>query len=152
MNPTPLQPLARAAAVPSLAQDARSAWVNARPLGGQETMRPVDTEIVDPKLCTETEIAAFCRLVKEGEKVSTESLEGRVRSAKTIVFLYIDRELAGVAALKRPAQTYRDGVFKKARVPHVGAAFSLELGWGIRFQRTLRSGVESSQHRADSRS
>jgi len=35
LNPPPLQPLTRAAAVPSLAEDARSARVNASPLCGQ---------------------------------------------------------------------------------------------------------------------
>ena len=33
------------------------------------------------------------------------------------------------AALKQPAKTYRDGVFRKAGVPKAGLSFELELGW-----------------------
>ena len=39
LNPAPVQPLARAAAVPSLARNARSARVNAKPFSAQPNMK-----------------------------------------------------------------------------------------------------------------
>jgi len=92
-------------------------------------MRSVDRQIVAPDRCTDSEVAAFCKLVRQGEEVSSQGLEGRVKTARSLVFLYVARQLAGLAALKRPLQTYRNGVFKKARVPDLGPTFDLELGW-----------------------
>lgn len=92
-------------------------------------MGRVDPQIMPPSMCTEAELAAFCDLVRQGEEVEAQGLEGRAKKAKALVFLYVDRELAGVAALKRPAKAYRDGVFRKAGVPNAAAAFDLELGW-----------------------
>lgn len=80
-------------------------------------------------MCTEAEIAAFCNLVRQGEEVDAQGLEDRAKNAKALVFLFVDRTLAGVAALKRPAKTYRDGVFQKAGVPKAAESFDLELGW-----------------------
>jgi hypothetical protein len=92
-------------------------------------MRRLDPEIIEPSLCTDVDIAAFCDLVRQGEEVEDQGLEGKVRRAKALVFLYVDRGLTGVAGLKRPTKSYRDGVFQKAGVPKAAASFELELGW-----------------------
>jgi RimJ/RimL family protein N-acetyltransferase len=48
-----------------------------------------------------------------------------------LVFLYVDRVLVGVAALKRPTATHRDSAFRGAGSPADASAFRLELGWAF---------------------
>jgi len=120
-------------------------------LRGHEAMHRVNPVIIEPPLCTETEVAAFCNLVRQGDEVEGRRLEGRVKRAKALAFLYVDRQLVGVAALKQPAKTYRDGVFRKAGVPNAAKAFDLELGWvfvpetfrGRQYSRILSSAALS---------
>jgi|SRR5208337_1817229 len=92
-------------------------------------MRRVNTEIRRPDGCSDSEIAAFCCFVRQGGEVEAAGLEGRVRRAKALAFLYVGSTLVGVAALKQPVQAYRNRVFKKAGMPQEAASFDLELGW-----------------------
>jgi ribosomal protein S18 acetylase RimI-like enzyme len=92
-------------------------------------MRRVGTEIRTPEHCSDAEIAAFCCFVRQGGEVEEEGLEGRVRRAKALVFLYVGGTLVGVAALKQPSRRHRDGVFKKAAVSQCASSFALELGY-----------------------
>ncbi len=92
-------------------------------------MRQVNAEIMRPQLCSDAEIGAFCCFIRQGGEVDIAGLEGRVRQAKALVFLYVDRTLVGVAALKQPGKNYRDKVFKAAGVSDNSATFGLELGW-----------------------
>jgi GNAT superfamily N-acetyltransferase len=79
--------------------------------------------------CTGTELAAFCRLVRQGGEVDSGGLEARVRTAASLSFVHVDGSLAGVAALKRPVSTYRDGVFLNAGATRSAVPFAFELGW-----------------------
>jgi GNAT superfamily N-acetyltransferase len=118
-------------------------------------MRRVEADIRQPSLCTGAEIAAFCDLVRQGEEVDPRGLEDRAKRAKALVLLFVDRTLAGVAALKRPARTYRDGVFQKAGVPNAAKSFDLELGWvfvpkvhrGKQYSRVLSAAALSQNER-----
>jgi len=55
MNPSPLQPLTRAATVSSLAKNARSARVIAKPLAGYPSLQQ--------KRCTEIKIGTHQRII-----------------------------------------------------------------------------------------
>jgi GNAT superfamily N-acetyltransferase len=92
-------------------------------------MRRVNTEIRHPSGCSDGEIAAFCCFVRQGGEVGALGLEGRVRQAKALSFLYVDGTLVGVAALKQPDPGYRSKVFKKAGVPKDAPLPDFELGW-----------------------
>jgi len=92
-------------------------------------MRRVNTEIKTPDGCSDAEIAAFCCFVCQGGAVEKRGLEGRVRQAKALAFLYVGDTLVGVAALKQPLPRYRDDVFKKATASQCATLFNLELGW-----------------------
>lgn len=92
-------------------------------------MRRVNAEIKQPQLCSDADIAAFSCFVRQGGEVVAAGIEGRVRRAKALVFLYADGTLVGIAALKQPGQGYRDGVFKDAGVSKNAGPFGLELGW-----------------------
>jgi RimJ/RimL family protein N-acetyltransferase len=87
------------------------------------------TEAKQPVDCTDAEIAAFCCLVRRGGEVEFQGLEKRARRARVLVFLYVDRVLVGIAAVKRPGAAYRDGVFRSAGVSERASSFELELGW-----------------------
>ena len=92
-------------------------------------MPQVESVILKPGLCTEHDFALFCKLVRQGGEVASLGLEVRVKAAKALVFLRVDNSAVGVAALKAPSATYRDGVFRNAGVPNSAAQFELELGW-----------------------
>jgi ribosomal protein S18 acetylase RimI-like enzyme len=92
-------------------------------------MRRVNAEIKHPDGCSDAEIAAFCCFVRHAGEVEAAGLEGRVRKAKALAFLYVEGTLVGVAALKQPRPKYRNDVFKKAAVPLEAPSFDLELGW-----------------------
>jgi GNAT superfamily N-acetyltransferase len=118
-------------------------------------MPRVDPVIIRPWLCTESEIATFCHLVRQGEEVQRQGLEARIRRAKALVLLHVDRQVVGVAALKQPAKTYRDGVFRKAGVANAAVSFDLELGWvfvlpahrGKQYSRILSAAALSRSER-----
>jgi hypothetical protein len=92
-------------------------------------MPRVNVETKSPAGCSDAEIAAFCCYVRQGDEVESAGLEDRARSARALVFLYVDRALVGVAALKRPTATYRDGKFTAAGVSAMKSRYALELGW-----------------------
>ena len=79
-------------------------------------MARIIAETKSPGGCCDAEIAAFCCYVRQGGEVESVGLEDRARNARALVFLYVDRALVGVAALKRPTATYRDGKFRSAGV------------------------------------
>jgi hypothetical protein len=116
-------------------------------------MRQVNTVIRRPDGCTDSEIAAFCCLVRQGGEVVAAGLEGRVRQAKALSFLYVEGALVGVAALKQPQKRYRNDVFKKAAVAQDANLFDLELG-GVyvlpEYQGRHYSGVLSAAAKSQS--
>ena len=92
-------------------------------------MGRVDSVIKAPGRLTAAEFRLFCEFVRHGDEVQGHGLEDRVKDAKALVLLQVNSELVGIAAIKQPFKTYRDGVFKKAGVPEAAEAFQLELGW-----------------------
>ena len=83
-----------------------------------------------PADCSDDELEAFEGLVKEGGEVAVGDLHRRIKKAEWFVFLFEeDRTLAGVAALKRPDDTYKKKVFRKARSPEPADNFTFEAGW-----------------------
>ena len=87
-------------------------------------MPRIELTIASPNDVSETELTEFCEMVRAGGAVMSEGLEGRVQQAKSLVFLRVDKQLAGVAAIKQ----YRAGVFRNAGVQE-DAQFQSELGY-----------------------
>jgi hypothetical protein len=103
-----------------------------------------------PDSCGEAELASFEALVRQSGEVVERGLTVRIRAAACLGFCYAAQgELAGIAALKVPFQTYRDRVFRKARSGRPPVAYGLELGWffvrpghrGRRLARELATGL-----------
>lgn len=84
-------------------------------------MSLVNSVIANPRLCTESELAMFCELVRQGGEVASDGLEARIKAAKALVFLKVNNTVVGVAALKVPSTAYRNSVFRKASVPNAAA-------------------------------
>lgn len=87
------------------------------------------TRLAEPGACTDQERTAFARLVREGFGSDAATLPGRIRAARWLAFRYAGETPVGIAALKAPPASYRDGVFRNAGAGVDGAAYVLELGW-----------------------
>jgi GNAT superfamily N-acetyltransferase len=92
-------------------------------------MSRLDSVIAKPDVCTNAELHTFCQLVRQGGEVTSQGLEGRVKNARASVFLHVNGQVAGIAALKEPLPAYRDDVFQRAGVMSCGSLFALEFGW-----------------------
>jgi GNAT superfamily N-acetyltransferase len=106
-------------------------------------MLGIESEAKEPRLCSEANLKTFCAFVRLGGEVAESGLEDRVKRAKSLVFLKVDGNVVGIAALKRPESTYRNSVFKKANVPELAESFNLELGWVFVLEEHRRKGYSN---------
>lgn len=83
----------------------------------------------EPSDCDGKDIGDFMALVLAGGEVTPKGLEDRIRSAVRLIFLSVGCCLCGVAALKRPEQSYRKDVSSKSGVSLPKAEYPFELGW-----------------------
>jgi predicted GNAT family N-acyltransferase len=90
------------------------------------------TKCYPPGQFSDAELGRFAEMVISGGEVCADGLDGRIRAAAFLVFLY-DRDdvLCGVAAIKQPDADYRNGVFAKAEASFDPATYALELGWVV---------------------
>jgi GNAT superfamily N-acetyltransferase len=83
-----------------------------------------------PSDCGDAELDGFESLVKKGGEVEANSLRNRILRAEWLVFVIEDDgTLAAVGALKRPNESYKQGVFRKARSSEDPNDFNYEAGW-----------------------
>jgi predicted GNAT family N-acyltransferase len=83
-----------------------------------------------PSECSESELDSFEALVIKGGEVNATGLRDRIKKAKYLVFLFEkDKNLAGVAALKEPNNSYKKKVFRKAGSQENPNEFTFEAGW-----------------------
>lgn len=90
---------------------------------------PAHAEVKPPGECSDEEIEAFCALVASGGEVALQGLEGRVRGAALLSFLYQSGDLVGVAGLKHPSANHRAEVETGSGEALDAAEIPLELGW-----------------------
>jgi len=90
-----------------------------------------DLEIIagEPAEFTDAERASFVQLVREGGEVDGRVLENNVENAKVLVFLRRGDQINGIAALKRPFDSYRERVSASAKVEIDETNFPYELGY-----------------------
>jgi hypothetical protein len=82
-----------------------------------------------PNSLSESELRDFIALVRSGGEVSTAILEHNVRTAESLLTAHDAKGLLGVAALKRPALSYRNRIADKSGVRLELELFPLELGY-----------------------
>src|SRR5258708_33668658 len=84
-----------------------------------------------PEAFDKQQQAAFIELVKSGDEVDERTLRRNVPQAKRLAFLWLDNVLSGVAALKNPQNSYREGFLEKSGVAVEEQAFPFELGYVV---------------------
>lgn len=90
---------------------------------------PARVEVKPPSECSDEEIEAVCTLVASGGEVALQGLEGRVRGAALLSFLWQSGHLVGVAGLKHPSANHRTEVETRSGEALDAAEIPLELGW-----------------------
>ncbi|MGO6947029.1 MULTISPECIES: GNAT family N-acetyltransferase [Rhizobium] len=81
-----------------------------------------------PSKCSDQEIDEFCALVVQGGEVS-RGLKPRVKKALMLGFVVSNGAIVGTSALKKPATSYRQKVFRHAANDIKASEFPYELGW-----------------------
>lgn len=88
------------------------------------------SKIKTPSECTSQELSDFAAFVRRAGEVDSCGLQRRIRAAHCLMFLFDpDRETCGVSSLKRPADSYRAKVFRRAHSNAPPVSYPLELGW-----------------------
>jgi GNAT superfamily N-acetyltransferase len=87
--------------------------------------------ILTPGECSAADLQFFLRLVRQGAQVRVVGLKSRIATAAWLGFAWLDRKLAGVAALKNPRSAYRSKVFSAAQATALIDRFPLEFGWAF---------------------
>lgn len=82
-----------------------------------------------PGECDAKDLGDFLELVRAGSEVSPEGLEDRIRRASWLFFLLLGDCLVGIAALKRPNESYRTYVAGCSGVSVKEEDYPYELGW-----------------------
>lgn len=91
----------------------------------------VDSDIIvgAPTEFTQAERDTFIQLVCAGGEVGNQLLGRNVANAKALIFLKQNGQYAGVAALKNPLKTYRNGIARCANAEILEREFPYELGY-----------------------
>jgi len=88
--------------------------------------------IKSPAACKPQELENFKALLLLSELEGEAGLPERIAKAEWLAFQYNDdKQLIGIAALKRPVAGYQHGVFKKAGLLELVEAYPLEFGWVV---------------------
>ena len=90
---------------------------------------PFDVISRSPGDCSDSEIEDFMALVLAGGEVTGHGLKNRIRSAACLFLLRIGSCTCGIAALKKPAVSYRKHVSLKSGIPLPQDEYPYELGW-----------------------
>mgnify|MGYP001037869648 CR=1 FL=1 len=86
-------------------------------------------EIKEPNAFFRDELDEFEKIVVGGGEVQANGFRELMESAFRLVMLYVDGQLAGTGAIKKPRNSYKNNVFLKASVSESADLFSYEAGW-----------------------
>jgi predicted GNAT family N-acyltransferase len=82
-----------------------------------------------PSECSEVELQDFAAFVRASGEVVVDGLDVRIKKAEALIFLKENSFLKGIAGVKKPKDSYKEDVFKKAQVPDKANEFTFELGY-----------------------
>jgi len=85
--------------------------------------------IKKPSECSDKELTEYYNLAVKGNQVDKNGLKERIEQAILLAFHYENNSLVGIAALKYPHESYKNGVFKKAEVPLESDKYKFKFGW-----------------------
>jgi GNAT superfamily N-acetyltransferase len=83
-----------------------------------------------PSNCSEAELDTFETFVKQGSEVTSQGLRERILRAEWLVFaVEEDGTFSGISALKKPNDSYKRNIFRKAGTQLNPDDFPYEAGW-----------------------
>jgi predicted GNAT family N-acyltransferase len=85
--------------------------------------------VKEPSKCSPAELERFLESAQDSGEVSALGLLERIQSAARLIFCESDGILTRIAAIKRPLDSYRFNVSRKAGVKLPQDQFPYELGW-----------------------
>lgn len=92
--------------------------------------------------CSSEEVSDFVNLVIKGGEIDKVGFSNRVKeNSKLLGFVWINNELASVAAIKTPLRSYHERIFRKAGVPDIISEYPLEYGWAYTTEAHRRKGL-----------
>jgi hypothetical protein len=97
-------------------------------VGDRLEQKKYSIKVKTPAECDEGELHASAKLIAEGGEVA-DGVEQRLRTAEALGLVHYEKEVVGVAALKKPTPNYRKSVFEKAMASLAPSDFPWELGW-----------------------
>ncbi len=89
----------------------------------------MQTIIKSPSECTELEISTFVKMTEDGGQVSSYKLREKIERAQKLVFIWNGDVCVAIAALKNPAASYKEKVFKAAGLSEKSSLYSFEIGY-----------------------
>jgi hypothetical protein len=92
-------------------------------------MCPPIIRIISPSETSKADILLFEKMVLQGGEVKPQTLSNLIQNAYALAFVWMGGALIGVGGIKRPSNSYRVGVFLKAKVEIDPSQFDFELGW-----------------------
>jgi len=98
-------------------------------------------KVKEPPKCSKKELENFYQLVLRGEQVENSGLRNRIKRAKLLAFHYEEKNLVGIASLKRPNKTYKKKVFIEAGVSEESDKYNLEVGWAFTMDEYRGKGI-----------
>ena len=102
---------------------------------------PLKFIIKQPSHCSNDEIEAFCRLVKQGGQVKHHGLKERVSKSEWLGFCFYQQQLIGIAAIKNPSKNYKQTVFQKAGVTSEKENYHYEIGYAFTVEKFRGKGI-----------
>ncbi len=85
--------------------------------------------IKTPQQATSEELQNFHDMLIDGGEVLEQGLMNRIKSAKLLGFIYEDDKLVSIKAIKKPLDSYKEKVFKKADVSGLEDDYPYESGY-----------------------
>jgi GNAT superfamily N-acetyltransferase len=89
----------------------------------------IAVHLSSPEECSAAECKAFIALAEKSGEVQARYISNGVKRARALVWIEQDGRLVAVAALKKPLNSYRTGVFAKASAALSADPYLLELGY-----------------------
>lgn len=87
--------------------------------------------IIQPAACSPQDLAEFMALAVLDKETHEKGLPEKIAAAEWLGFYREKDKLAAIAALQRPVEGYRKGIFKKAGASQAAEAFPFELCWAV---------------------
>lgn len=102
---------------------------NVRDRFSSERILSLEPIVKAPQYLTEDESKQIKAMIIAGGEVNAANIDERLAAAHKVAFFETEGLILATASIKKPLISYRDKVFKKAKVPEQSVDFEYELGY-----------------------